>query len=145
MANSIKLEIITPSKRFYRGFVELVIATTLEGDEGFMYGHSWACKLLDIGELWIQEEGAGKDEFRVAAIAGGFIDVKDSIIIYTDAVEWSEDIDMERVLSEKAKAEDWLVQHEQGADPNDVVKAKIAISKAITRSNVAEGGHRHKH
>ncbi len=145
MANSVKLEIITPSKLFYRGSVELVIATTLEGDEGFMYGHSWACKLLDIGELWIQEEGADKDTFRVAAIAGGFIDVKDSIIIYTDAVEWSEDIDMERVLSEKAKAEDWLVKNEETADPNDVLKAKIAISKSIIRSNVAEGGHRHKH
>ena len=110
-----------------------------------MYGHSWACKLLDIGELWIQEAGAGKDEYRVAAIAGGFIDVRDSIIIYTDAVEWSEDIDMERVLSEKAKAEDWLTHHEKDADPNDVMKAKIAISKAITRSHVAEGGYRRGH
>lgn len=145
MANSVKLEIITPSKLFYRGEVELVIATTLEGDEGFMSGHSWACKLLDIGELWIQEKGAGKDVFRVAAIAGGFIDVKDSIIIYTDAVEWSEDIDMERVLSEKAKAEDWLVKHQDDGDPNDVIKAQIAISKAITRTHVAEGGRRHRH
>ena len=144
MANSVKLEIITPSKLFYRGFVELVIVTTLEGDEGFMYGHSWACKLLDIGELWIQEEGAGNDEWRVAAVSGGFIDVKDSIVIYTDAVEWSEDIDMERVLGEKAKAEDWLTVHKEDGDPNDVLKAKIAISKAITRSHVAEGGHRHK-
>ena len=145
MANSVKLEIITPSKMFYRGYVELVIVTTLEGDEGFMAGHSWACKLLDIGELWIQEEGAAKDEFRVAAGAGGFSDVRDSIIIYTDAVEWSEDIDMERVLSEKAKAEDWLTHHQEDADPNDVLKAKIAISKAITRSHVAEGGYRRKH
>lgn len=145
MANSVKLEIITPSKLFYRGNVELVITTTLEGDEGFMHGHSWACKLLEIGELWIQEAGADKDQFRVAAISGGFIDVKDSIIIYTDAVEWSEDIDMERALSEKARAEDWLTHHEQDADPNDVIKAKIAISKAITRSHVAEGGYRRKH
>ena len=143
MANSIKLEIITPSKLFYRGFVELVIVTTLEGDEGFMYGHSWACKLLDIGELWIQEEGAGPDDFRVAAISGGFIDVKDSIIIYTDAVEWAEDIDMQRALSEKAKAEDWLTKHKDDGDPNEVLLAKAAITKAVTRSHVAEGSHRH--
>ena len=142
MANTVKLEIMTPSKMFYRGFVELVIVTTLEGDEGFMAGHSWACKLLDIGELWIQEEGMAQDEFRVAAIAGGFIDVKDSIIIYTDAVEWSEDIDMERVLSEKAKAEDWLVHHEKSAKSNEVELALAAIQKAITRMNVAKGGVR---
>lgn len=144
MANSVKLEIITPSKLFYRGYVELVIVRTLEGEEGFMYGHSWACKLLDIGELFIRE-GGSDEVFRVAAVAGGFIDVKDSIIIYTDAVEWAEDIDMDRVLSEKAKAEDWLVHHEKDADPRDVIKAKIAISKAITRSHVAEGGFRRRH
>jgi F-type H+-transporting ATPase subunit epsilon len=144
MANSVKLEIMTPSKMFYRGEVELVIARTLQGDEGFMHGHSWACKLLDIGELWIQEKGKAKNDFRVAAVAGGFIDVKDSIVIYTDAVEWSEDIDMERVLSDKAQAEDWLVHNEASGDPNDVIKAKIAISKATTRSHVAEGGLRRK-
>ena len=54
MASSVRLEIITPSKKFYQGDVELVIVRTLEGDEGFMKGHAWACKLLDIGEMWIQ-------------------------------------------------------------------------------------------
>ncbi|NLD19577.1 MAG: ATP synthase F1 subunit epsilon [Clostridiales bacterium] len=144
MGNSVKLEIMTPSKMFYRGDVDLVIVTTSEGDEGFMFGHSWACKLLEVGELWIQEKGAGKDDFRVAAVAGGFIDVQDSIIIYTDAVEWSEDIDMDRVLSEKAKAEDWLTQHKEDGNTNEVTKAKLAILKAITRSNVAAGGIRRK-
>ncbi len=143
MANSIKLEIITPSKLFYRGFVELVIVTTLEGDEGFMYGHSWACKLLDIGELWIQEDGAEKDEFRVAAISGGFIDVKDSIIIYTDAVEWAEDIDKDRSLAEKTAAEEWLAAHKNDGAPKDIEAAKLAITKANVRGQVAEGSHRH--
>ena len=146
MSKLVKLEVITPSKVFYRGKVRLLIARTLEGDEGFMAGHSWACKLLDIGELWILEEDKGSyndDDFRVAAIAGGFIDVKDSIIIYTDAAEWSEDIDMDRVLSEKVKAEDWLT-HETKHDPNEIERARIAIAKAITRMNVAEGGARRK-
>jgi len=143
MANSIKLEIITPSKLFYRGFVELVIVTTLEGDEGFMYGHSWACKLLDIGELWIQEDGAEKDDFRVAAISGGFVDVKDSIIIYTDAVEWAEDIDKDRSLAEKAAAEEWLAAHKHDGAPKDIEAARLAITKANVRGQVAEGSHRH--
>ena len=144
MANSVRLEVITPSKLFYRGEVELVIVTTLDGDEGFMAGHVWACKLLDVGELWIQEAGAAKNEFRVAAVAGGFIDVKDSIVIYTDAVEWSEDIDMERVLSEKAKVEDWLGKHPDAEEDSDEMRnAKLMLAKAETRSNVAEGGKRH--
>ena len=142
--NSVRLEVITPSKLFYRGEVELVIVTTLDGDEGFMAGHVWACKLLDVGELWIQEKGADKNEWRVAAVAGGFIDVKDSIVIYTDAVEWSEDIDMERVLSEKAKVEDWLGKHPDAEeDSEEMQNAKLMLAKAEVRTNVADGGHRH--
>ena len=141
--NSVKLEIVTPSKLFYRGEVDLVIVTTLEGDEGFMAGHCWGCKLLDIGELWIQEKDADKNDWRVAALAGGFIEIKESIMIYTDAAEWSEDIDMDRVLSEKAKAEDWFTEHGETGDPNDIMKAKIMLAKALTRSNVAGGSTRH--
>ena len=142
--NSVRLEVITPSKLFYRGEVDLVIVTTLDGDEGFMAGHVWACKLLDVGELWIQEKGAGKDEWRVAAVAGGFIDVKYSIVIYTDAVEWSEDIDMDRVLSEKAKVEDWLGKHpDADEDSAEMQNAKLMLAKAETRTNVADGGKRH--
>ena len=141
--NSFRLEVMTPSKLFYRGEVDMVIVTTKDGDEGFMAGHVWACKLLEVSELWIQEKGAGKDEWRVAAVAGGFVDMKDSMVIYTDAVEWSEDIDMERVLSEKAKAEDWLVNNPD-ADENseEVQTAKLILAKAETRAGVAEGGKR---
>ena len=141
--NSFRLEVMTPSKLFYRGEVDMVIVTTKDGDEGFMAGHVWACKLLEVSELWIQEKGAGKDEWRVAAVAGGFVDMKDSMVIYTDAVEWTEDIDMERVLSEKAKAEDWLVKNPD-ADENseEVQTAKLILAKAETRAGVAEGGKR---
>ena len=142
MPNSVKLEVMTPSKSFYSGQVELVIVRTKSGDEGFMAGHAWACKLLDVGEMWIQE--AGSKEYRIAAISEGFIDVKDSIVVFTDAAEWSEDIDMERALSTKASVEDWLI-HDEKHDPNEVAVAKIAIAKAITRMNVAEGGARKKH
>lgn len=145
MSRLVKLEIMTPSKVFYRGMVRMVIVRTLEGDEGFMAGHSWACKLLDIGELWIQEEteNAQDDGWRVAACAGGFIDVQDSIIIYTDAAEWSTEIDIQRVMQEKKSAEDWLSKDTKH-DPNEVERARIAIAKSMTRMNVAEGGKRRK-
>lgn len=145
MSKLVKLEIMTPSKVFYRGMVKMVIVRTLEGDEGFMAGHSWACKLLDVGELWIQEETENPqdDGWRVAACAGGFIDVQDSIIIYTDAAEWSTEIDIERVMKEKATAENWLTT-ETKHDPKEIERAQIALAKALTRMNVAEGGRRRR-
>ena len=58
------------------------------GHEGFMAHHMWTCKLLDAGKLWIKEKGSQEDEWKIASAAGGFIDIKDDIVIYTDVVEW---------------------------------------------------------
>lgn len=140
MPKSMQLEVITPSKLFYKGEVELVIVRTLTGDEGFMAGHTWAVKLLDAGELWFQEAGA--KDFRIAAIAGGYVDVKENITIFTDAAEWPEDIDVERAKREKEKAENWLKNPSD--DDSELDRAKIAILKSINRMHVKEGGHRRK-
>lgn len=135
-----QLEVITPSKLFYKGDVELVIVRTLTGDEGFMANHIWAVKLLAAGELWFQEAGA--KDFRIAALAGGYVDVKDNIVIFTDAAEWPEDIDLARAQSEKQKAEDWL--RSPSDDDSEIARARIAIQKSVTRMHVKAGGYRRK-
>jgi F-type H+-transporting ATPase subunit epsilon len=143
MAKSVRLDIITPEKLFYRGDIELVIARTLSGDEGFMANHTWACKLLATGELWIQE--AGSKDFRIAAVSGGFIDVKDNITIFTDAAEWPEEIDVERARNAEEKATEWLKAHGRGdGSSQEIMTARISINKAHTRMNVAGGGARRK-
>ena len=95
---------------------------------------------FNAGELWFQE--AGSTDFKIAAIAGGFIDVKENIIIFTDAAEWPEDIDLERAIREKEKAENWLKNPSD--DDSEIARAKIAILKNLTRMHVKEGGHRRK-
>ncbi|MDO4517997.1 MAG: F0F1 ATP synthase subunit epsilon [Bacillota bacterium] len=88
MANSFELEIISPSEVFYRGEVEEIIVKTPEGYEGFMAKHSWTCKLLDVGKIKIRPIGTPEGQWVVASSASGFIDVKDKVVIYVDAVEW---------------------------------------------------------
>ena len=88
MVRSVKLQVITPSSLFYEGEIELVIVKTLTGEEGFMAHHAWACKLLAEGKLRIRE--AGTKGLKTAMISGGFIDVMEDIVIYTDAAEWGE-------------------------------------------------------
>ena len=143
MAKTTLLEIVTPERLFYRGEVRMVIVRTLAGDEGFMADHTWACKLLDVGEIWIQE--VGQQGFRILAGAPGFIDVRDSIMIFLDAAEWATDIDLDRALSEKERAEHWISQHEQGPEEEELVmRAKISIQKQVMRMKVAQGGGRRK-
>ncbi len=147
MANLVHLEVITPSKKFYEGSVRMVICNTLSGEEGFMANHAWACKLLAVGEIWIQETDGG--EFKCAAVSGGYIDVKDQILIYTDAAEWSEDIDMERALSLKESAQAFLDaaggEDTTEKDEAEIERARFELAKAITRMNVAKGGSKRKH
>ena len=140
MAKTFKLSIITPSKVFYEGDVELLIVPTFEGEEGFMAGHSWATMLLNVGEMAIQEEG--KSDFRIASIAGGFIDVKDSVILYADHAEWQEEIDKQRAQKDKELAEEWLSKNRYSDDEYSVRRAEVALKKAISRLNVASGGRR---
>lgn len=144
MAKSVLLEVITPSKLFYMGNVEMVIARTLQGDEGFMADHSWACKLLDVGELWIQEEGS--KDYKIAAVAGGYIDVKENIVIFTDAAEWPDEIDLDRATSEKERAEAWLKisTPDNKKDTLEVAKAQLALAKSLTRMGVKSGGTRRR-
>jgi len=143
MTKSVKLEIITPECLFFRGEVDLVIVRTLSGDEGFMAGHTWACKLLDVGEIWFQE--AGSKDYKFLAAARGFIEVRDSIVIFVDAAEWPGDIDVERANNEKERAELWLQQHQSDSgDENEerIFLARVSIKKQMSRMKAAKGGTR---
>ncbi|GHU50623.1 ATP synthase epsilon chain [Clostridia bacterium] len=143
MPKKVTLDIITPERLFYRGDIQLVIARTINGDEGFMANHTWACKLLSTGELWIQE--AGSKDFRVAAISGGFIDIKDKFTIYTDAAEWPEEIDVDRAKRSGTEAEEWLKTHKiSESDSNELLEARTDLQKSHTRMNVAGGGARRR-
>ena len=145
MAKSIRIEIVTPERLFYDGEIELVIVRTLTGDEGFMARHAWACKLLEVGEIWIREKGAVADNFKVAASAGGFIDVKDTITIFTDAAEWPDEIDIERSKQHKEIAEAYISEHKFMSNlDEEFLHHRISLNKALTRMQVASGGSRKK-
>ncbi|MDR1815934.1 MAG: F0F1 ATP synthase subunit delta [Clostridiales Family XIII bacterium] len=92
MAKSFPFEIVTPEARFYKGDAEIVIVKTTSGEEGFMANHVWGVKLLAggagaAGELRFKEPGGSE---RAATIEGGFIDVKDRILVFTDSAAWAE-------------------------------------------------------
>lgn len=133
MAKTFKLKVITPERMFYTGDVEIVIVRTDGGDEGFMADHIWACKLLVPAEMKIKQAGAAKNEFLLAAISEGFINVKDTVTIYTNAAEWPEEIDVQRAEKAKEKAEEKL-RHQQSK--YDHIHTEIALHKAINRIRV---------
>lgn len=138
MANTIDLEVITPSKTFYKGPVNIVICNTAAGEEGFMANHAWACKILVPGKLWIKEQAGG--DFRCAVISGGFVDVKDTIHLFADSAEWVEDIDLERAEAAKERAEAVLKNPDGAATPDELNKAEIHLARAKARIKGAKDG-----
>lgn len=140
MANTFKLEVITATELFYRGEIEMVVVRTLLGEEGFMAGHSWACKLLDTGAMRIQEPG--EKDMKWAAISKGYIDVKDSVVIYADLAERAEDIDVAEAEKAKAEAESYISLNENNcntdADVEKLAEAKAKLKLAKARLQAAE-------
>ena len=138
-SNSFFLEVVTPEKKLFSGEAEIVIVRTKTGYEGFMARHAWACKLLGVGEMLIKE--ADSAEYKIAATANGFIDVKDSVTVFTEAAEWQEDIDADRAQAAKEIAEHWFEAHASDESDEAGEEVKFALAKAVNRIKIKEGGY----
>lgn len=92
MSSSVKLEIITPTDMFYTGDVEILMAQTVDGDEGYMNNHVWCYKLLkDEGKVKFREEGApaGPTGLKVVDVkGGGYVEIRDHFVVFAEEATW---------------------------------------------------------
>lgn len=125
------LKVITSNGIFFDEDVNMVILRCVDGDVGILKGHAPLISLIGIGKLRIKQNG----KFKEAAIAGGYVEVnKENVLIVCDAVEWPNEIDIERAQKAKERAEERL----KNPDGIDTKRAKVALKKAINRINIAE-------
>lgn len=122
------LKVVTPDKFFFEGEIDMLVARTIEGDVGILLNHSPLVTILDIGRLVIKDG----DERKVAACAGGYIDVRNNnITVVSDACEWEDEIDINRAERAKERASKKLEDKD-----TDTFKAELALKKAINRINI---------
>ena len=101
---TLQVEVVSPERIIYSGEAEMVIARSAGGDIAFLTGHAPFVGALGIGQVRVRASG-GSDE--VAAVHGGFVQVKDdNVIILSDVAELAEDIDVERAREAKRRAEE---------------------------------------
>ena len=128
--NTMRLQIITPTRTILDQEVESVVLTTTEGEMGVLYDHEPVVALLAYKRVTYTVEGKKK----YATTLGGFAEVtKDKVVILTDASEFAEDIDVERAKKAKERAEKRLTDSTM-----DHKRAQIALQKAITRINLTD-------
>ncbi len=130
MADVMKLEIITPDRKFYQGEVKMVELTTTEGNIGIYPEHIPLTAVVAPGVLKIHEQ----EQQLEAALLSGFITIfPDKVTIMAETVEWPDEIDFNRADESRARAERRLASAEAEMD---VLRAEMALKRALVRLEV---------
>ena len=111
----------------------MVVVRTVQGDVAYMADHMWTVAPLSTGLLKIKDNKG----IKKATCSGGFIHVKEGkATIVSNSTEWPEEIDLDRAVEAKERAEKKL---DAPDDSNiDVERAKIAMFRALNRIRVKE-------
>ena len=107
MADTLKLEIVTPESKIYSEDVEMVTLPGSEGEAGIYPNHVPLMTQVQAGEIIVKR--GGNEE--VVAVGEGFAEVTgDHVAILTDNAANSEDIDEATAEEARAKAEQRLAE-----------------------------------
>jgi F-type H+-transporting ATPase subunit epsilon len=122
------VEVVTPERVVYSGEAKMVIARGVEGDLGILPNHMPLVTPLKIAPVRIKTEG---DKETKIAVSGGFMEVRgDKVTILAETAELPEDIDVERALAAKSRAEKRLIDKHPDLD---IRRAERALQRAIAR------------
>lgn len=130
---TIKVSVVTPDGPVYESNVEMVSTKARTGELGILPGHIPMVAPLQIGAVRLKN--GSNTEF--IAVSGGFLEVRpEQVTILAQSAEQSSEIDLERALRAKERAEQRL--HEKKQENVDFRRAELALQRAINRISVAE-------
>ena len=133
MASTFSLEIVTPERKFYTEPVEMVIVQTPEGEMGVLAGHEPMVVAIDIGPIMIKKDS----QWTTAVLNSGFMEVTpEKAVILCDTAEWPDEIDANRAIAAKARAEERLMRQ---LSKLEFIKSQTAMARAMARLKVSNG------
>ena len=125
--NILKVEIITPDRVFFTGEADFLEFTAETGDLGVYKNHIPMTTVLAPGLVTIHNG----DEEKVAAVHAGFAEILgDKVTLLAELAEWPDEIDEQRAIAAKERAEQRLASHTEDID---VKRAEFALKKALIR------------
>lgn len=125
--DELMLKIVTPDRIVFDDSIQMLIARSKNGDFAILKNHVPMIASLDIRYLKIKKN----DEFKYAAIAGGYLTFNDNqIVIISDAVEFRDEIDKNRAILAKERAEKRI---KEAKDSFEIDKAELDLKRAINR------------
>ena len=132
MANSIKLEIVTPDRKLLSEEVEYVGAPGINGEFGVLPNHIPFLSALGIGSLYYKKNGKRYYVF----VAGGFAEVTPTkVSVLAEVAEKAEEIDVERARKARERSEMRLREQK---DREAYARARAALARALQRMKCRE-------
>jgi len=133
VADKIQLEVVTPERPVVSEAVDIVIATSTEGEFGVLPNHAPLLTTLTAGELRYRVG----DKQESLAVLGGFAQVADNkVTILADAAEKAREIDLDRAARARERAEKRLAAAR--LEEVDFVRAEAALKRALLRLKLAQ-------
>src|SRR6516165_3466411 len=135
MANTLKLEIVTPEARTYSEDVEMVTLPGAEGEMGIYPQHVTLMAQIVAGELIARKDG--KDYFL--AVGEGFVEITgERVAIMTDMAIRAENIDEAKAEEARQRAEARLAEH---LDEEETAVVQAALAHALAQLKVKRRHH----
>lgn len=130
MAQQIRLEVVTPNGAIVNEDVDIVNAPGYGGDFGVLANHAPFLSTIKIGLLTYEQ---GKERHSLM-ISGGFSEVSNNKITFlVESAEFGADIDVERAMKAKERAQKRLSQATSQDDNFNITRAEVSLKRALAR------------
>src|ERR1051326_8906469 len=130
MANTLKLEIVTPDARTYSEDVEMVTVPAAEGEMGIFPQHVPLMAQIVPGEVVVRKDG--RDYFL--AVGEGFMEITgERVAIMTDMAIRAENIDEVKAEEARQRAESRLAEK---LDDTEAAMVSAALAHSLAQLKV---------
>lgn len=131
----IHLEVVTPTGPIISDDVDIVTAPGYGGEFGVLANHAPFLSTVKTGTLSFQKE----KKSRYLMVSGGFAEVSNNKVTFlVESAEYGHDIDVDRALRAKERAEKRLAQAVQQSEKFNRTRAEAALQRAMARLRAAE-------
>lgn len=135
MAEKLKLEVVTPKGAVVSQEVDIVTAPGYGGEFGVLANHAPFLSTIKTGVL-TYKTGAQEETLMVS---GGFCEVSNNKLTFlVESAERGTDIDVERAMRAKERAEKRLAEAQAQKEKIDRTRAEAALQRALSRLKVVE-------
>ena len=131
----IHLDVVTPAGPVVSDDVDIVTAPGVGGEFGVLANHAPFLSTIKTGTLSYKKD----KQTKYLMVSGGFSEVSNNKITFlVESAEYGQDIDVDRAMQAKERAEKRLAQARAQDETFNRVRAEAALQRALARVRAAE-------